>query len=699
MLTRITLLLFPFLFVLPKITYGQTTLNGKPSLDQVLKVSDTFNTSKEAKVLSCPEVRARINQMLDLHYSYKEFSNELSQRTFYKIFENFDSAKIFFTASDINSFKSLKYEIGKKIESNNCSFIFEIFNSLQIHVKNRIEKAKKILSNPLSFSPPLTMETGKLQWARNEKELDDRLTKKIVFQFLNMKDNNLPDSVVKAQGDSPSTRDSLWNTYLRLEKKISSMSQDKIYSLLLNSFAQSLDPHSSHMLPSDQDSFSIHISNKLEGIGAQLQEENGAVIVKSLISGGVAQKDGRLKVNDIIVAVDSGNGSGLQDLTYMDVDQVVDLIRGKKGTTVKLVVFRKSAAGNEKMNISFVRDEINLQDENVQSALYNYHGEKIGILKIPTFYTDLKCKNKLFARCQGVAYDTEQELKKLTKAGATGILIDLRNDGGGDFPESIKLSSLFIPRGVIVQTVDKNKYVTQQEAVDASWVYKGPLIVLVNRYSASASEIFAGAIQDYERGIIVGDDHTYGKATVQVVQEIPGSDGRKSDGALKVTQSKFYRPGGTSNQRIGVHSDLLDQGINVAYDIGEENLDYALPLDTIAPANGFKPLQNLSSLIQNLKQLSIARTEKNAKYKALQAKIAKIKNEKNKLLPLTPEYIKSLEDWQNADEQINKNAENDAAEKPSLVKQDDVQLMEAIAITADTINLSKGMLRWVGERN
>ncbi|MES2615136.1 MAG: carboxy terminal-processing peptidase [Bdellovibrionota bacterium] len=631
-----------------QITYGQGTLNANPRQNQVL---------------SCSEVKSRINQMIDLHYSYREFNEELSQRTFSKFFENLDSGKIFLTVADINQFKHLKLDIGKKISENNCNFIFNIHDMFKNRVQIETQKAIQFLEDPFIFSSKMSMETGKLNWAKNEKELNLRLKKRILFQYLSLKQKQIPENEI---------RNKIKVSYIKFEKKYENMSNDKIYSLFLNSFAQSLDPHSSHMLPAEQDSFSIHISNKLEGIGAQLKEEDGLIVVKSLILGGVAQKDGRLKVGDILVAVDAGNGEGLQDMAFVDVEKAVELIRGKKGTEAKLVVLRKSTKGNEKINISLMRDEISLQDENVRSAIYNEHGENIGIIKISNFYADLKCKNKLFVRCHGVSSDTAAKLKKLKRVGMSAILIDLRNNGGGDFLESIKLASLFIPQGVIVQTIDKNKYISSEEVASNMELYKEPLIVLVNKLSASASEIFAGAIQDYGRGIIVGDEHTYGKATVQVVQEMPGTEGRKNDGAIKVTQNKFYRPSGTSNQRVGVSADIIDAGILANCDIGEEKLDYALPQDAIASVIGFKPLQNLNALVEKLKKLSRGRLEKNSKYQELV-------QQKNNL-----SFCDSLDSRGFRDSR-------DGAMGSQVVQPDDVQMMEALAIAADSARLSRSM--------
>ena len=654
----------------PQLAYGENSKNAR-----------TF-----PPLLNCQETKSRIDSMLDLHFYYSEFNEELSSRTLKKIFETMDPGKIYFIKPDIISFENSEKNIDKKLKLNNCIFLFDINKLFIKRVHERTEKAKLILTKQIDFSKPDFISTAKLDWSANSDEANERIRKRIKLQFLTTKENNETELKV---------RERLIKNYTRIEKKYQEIDNDKLYSILLNSFALSMDPHSAHMLPSDHDSFVIHISNKLEGIGAQLQEKDGYIVVRSLVQGGVAQKDGRLKPKDKIVAVDPGNGEGLQDLIDLDVDQAVNLIRGKKGSNLKLVVLRKTNFGYEKININLIRDEVDLKEDEVKTEIYQSSNGKIGIIKIPTFYTDLKCKTKIFAQCKGVSYDVEKGLRKLSQEGINSLLIDLRNNGGGDFPESIKLTGLFIPNGTAVQTLDKSHSIKRQSIDESSWIYKGPLVVLINKYSASASEIFSGAIQDYARGIIVGDKSTYGKASVQIVQEIPGTQGRKTDGALKVTQSKFYRPGGTSNQKFGVQSNINIPSILEAYDIGEEQLDYALQADSIPQAKGFKPLQDLSFLVNRLKLISKERILKNKKYQELLAKIDKMKSEKNKNLPLTFEFAKIIEEQENPRDQNDEESENDN----SIINQNDLQLIEAINITSDSIKLSGNQHYWVGMRS
>ncbi|KAB8032040.1 carboxy terminal-processing peptidase [Fluviispira multicolorata] len=656
--------------IAPRIAYGDNSRNARINVP----------------VLSCKEVKLRLNAMLDLHFFYKEFNEDLSKKTFKKIFETMDPYKVYFIKSDIKAFMHLENSIGKNIENNSCNFILEIYNVFLKRVHERTEYTKLFLSKPFDFAKPDYLPIGKPDWSVNINEANERLKKRIKLQYLSAKMN---------EDESAKVRERLLKSYIKSEKKYTEFDDDKIYSIFLNSFALAMDPHSAHMLPLDHDSFVIHISNKLEGIGAQLQEKDGFIIIRSLVQGGVAQKDGRLKANDRIIAIDPGNGSGLQDLNDLDVEQTVELVRGKKGTYVRLVVLRKNQKGNERLNILLTRDEIDLKDDEVKTSVIENGSKKIGVIKVSTFYTDLKCKIKIFSQCHGVAYDIEQGLRKLTNRGVEGVLIDLRNNGGGDFPESIRLTGLFIPNGTAVQTIDKNQSVKRQLIGESNWLYRGPLVVLINKYSASASEIFAGAIQDYSRGIIVGDKSTYGKATVQVVQEIPGSLGRRSDGALKVTQSKFYRPSGNSNQLNGVQSDIIIPDMLDAYEIGENQLDFALPSDSIPAAKNFKPLQNLSPLIAKLKSLSQERILKNSKFLEVISKIDKYNKEKKHPMLLTKEYAKSLEDQENPKDIKDKEGNN----VDEIVSQNDLIIQEALNITSDSIKLTENKSLWIGMGN
>nr|BFD32698.1 carboxy terminal-processing peptidase [Pigmentibacter ruber] len=644
------------------------------SFSLCLAYEENLNIARtNLSILNCEEVKNRINTMLELHYQYDHFTDELFSRTMNKFSESLDQNRIYLLKSDIEYFSNKSKYYLSIFSNNNCNFITDFYKLFLKKVQERKNIINKILTNIDKKNEVEYFSIKKNSWAKNYTELYSNLKRRLKYQYL--KELNTNKNI--------DAKNIIAKKYLKLEKEKLTIDNDKLFGTFLNSFALSLDPHSAHLLPNEHDSFVIHISNKLEGIGAQLIEKDGEIYIKSLINGGVAQKDGRIKPNDKILAVDPGNGIGLQELSDADVEKAVSLIRGKKGSSLKIYLQRSTTKGSEKFTVSLQRDEIELKDDKVKSALIDLQSTKIGVIKISTFYTDIKCKIRLLETCKGVAYDTEKELTKLIDNGAKGVVIDLRNNGGGDFPESIKLTGLFIPKGTIVQTLDKYHNLKKYNVEQNPWIYKGPLIVLVNHFSASASEIFSAAIQDYGRGIIVGDKKTYGKGTIQIVQEIPGTFGRKTDGALKVTQSKFYRVTGKSNQMLGVETNINLPSIQETFDTGEENQDYALPFDSIQPVPDFKPIKNNSSLIDKLKILSSKRISINEKYNLILNKIKHFNLGKSTLIPILSTNLKTIEDYINA-----KDIDDDSDEENNKILADkDLQLFESLLIMKDIVNL------------
>lgn len=637
-------------------------------------------------VLSCAESRARIGQFLDLHYVFRTFDNELSRRTFKKVFEGFDPGKNYFLASDLTSFKAYEEKVDDLVARADCRFLDEIAALHKKRVQERNAYAFSLLSKPFEFSTAEEMPVGKLEWASNEAEINDRWRKRIKFQILNLQD--------AADGGEAKARERLKKRYEQARKAFAEQTSDDTFNTLINAFALALDPHSTHFLPADQEDFNIRLGNQLEGIGATLQEIDGYITVQAVVPGGAAARDGRLRVSDKIITVDSGDGNGPTDVIDMDLSKAVRLIRGKKGTLVKLVILRKTESGNERVQINIVRDAVKLTASEAKGESIEVRGKRIGVIRLPNFYTDFSCRMRPGSECNGASYHVLRELKKLqANPKLDGVILDLRNNGGGDLQESIRLSGLFIPEGTVVQTVDRRRITRTQQDQDPSVQYAGPLIVMINKYSASASEIVAGALQDYGRAIIVGDGHSYGKATVQVVQDIPGTDGRKSDGAIKVTQSKFYRPSGSTNQEKGVFADIQIPSLLQVYDIGEKENEFVLRADTIKPAPDFRPLQNVSSLIPTLSKQSADRIAKSKEFLELREKMEKAKVEKDKATVSLKIDAKKEGEKKKEREQEEQEA-REAANDNIVVRKNDIQLREAAQILVDAIELTKSKSNW-----
>lgn len=588
------------------------------------------NTKQNVAFLTCSSLSERAKDFLKYHYVFRTFDSELSKRTFDMFIKLLDPGKLYFTQDDINEFSKQESDLFKNINNIDCRFISGE-NGIYERYKKRIDEAtalaKIALKENADFTKDEFIETDrkKIEWSKSSAELKDRWRKTIKFIILNMKDS---DDIEKIK-----TR--LSKRYDMIRKDIESRSTDEVYSLFLNAFALSLDPHSSFLTPTDNAQFQMDFSLKFVGIGATLKGVDGYTIIDAIVPGGAAAKDGHLKKNDKIVAVDSGDGSGIQDVIEMDLGKVVQLIRGKEGTTVKLVILRKDLDNKmNRFNVILKRAVVQIKDSEAKSEIMNLNNKKIGIINLPSFYIDYKGCQDNPNTCRSSSNDMGREIKKLKAAKVDGIVVDLRRNGGGDLSETQKIVGLFIKNPIVTQVEDRERQVRTLEYEAREAAYTGPLGILVSKYTASASEILSGAVQDYGRGFILGDSRTFGKGTVQTVIEVPGTGGRTTDGAIHVTIAKFFRPSGKSNQEKGVLSDIIIPDIIDATDIGEKENDYPLPYTTIKPSRDFKPERDLKDIIPKLQKMSTSRVEKNPEFKKIIEAINKALKDKNTLISL-----------------------------------------------------------------
>lgn len=636
--------------------------------------------------LSCPLLKDRVRDFLKYHYVFHNFDAELSKRTFNTYFKLLDPGKLYFLKSDIDSFASNETTLGQKISNVDCRFIDDVYELYKKRVAEAVQISNGVLKKNFDFSKDEFIETDrkKIAWAESETELTERWRQTIKFITLNMKDTE----------DTSKLLERLKKRYKLAQKDIDNRSSEEVLALFLNAFALSLDPHSSFLTPTDNAQFQIDFSLKLVGIGATLMGIDGYTTIDAIVPGGAAANDGRLKKGDKIVAVDSGDGIGMQDIIDMELDKVVQLIRGKEGTLVKLVIIRKETGGEVKrFNIQLTRAVVQIKDSEAKSDTMTIEGKKIGIINLPSFYIDYKdCQNAPLV-CRSSANDMAREVRKLTEAKVDGIVIDLRRNGGGDLLEVQRIVSLFINNPVVVQVEDKEQQVRGLD-MHAKAIYNGPLAILVSKYTASASEILAGAVQDYNRGIVLGDTRTFGKGTVQTIIEIPGTGKRTSNGAIHVTIAKFFRPSGKSNQEKGILSDIEIPNLLNTSDVGEKEYDYALPYTTILPSRDLKPLPNqLEAILPKLKELSRARIEKSAEFKEVLQSIQKAKDEKSTTLvslKATPSKNGKKDDKKEGKKAKKKDDKDDEAFgyfSYKVINKKDLSLKEAAAILKDSIDL------------
>ena len=470
----------------------------------------------------------------------------------------------------------------------------------------RIDYVSEILQNEFDYSTDEYFEVRNDSsiWAANAAELNDIWRKRIKYDALNLK---------LAGKDWPSISETLKKRYENIRKAIYQTKSEDVFQLYLNAYTESVDPHTNYLLPITSDNFKIDMTRALEGIGAQLQAEDDYTKVVEIIAGGPAFKSNLLHRDDKIIGVAQGNDGEMVDVIGWRVNDVVKLIRGPKESVVRLLILQASDGANAlPKEIKLVRDKVKLEDQSAKKQILEFNNNEIpyrvGVISIPAFYYDYEAEQKGDRNFKSTTRDVRKLINELQSEKVDGIVIDLRNNGGGSLQEAIELTGLFIKDGPVVQVKQSSGYIDVGDDPDPGIAYSGPLAVLVNRFSASASEIFSAAIQDYGRGIILGEQ-TFGKGTVQNLIDLNrmwGKTGNKL-GQVKITIAKFYRISGGSTQHLGVVPDIKFPSPIDAHEFGESSESSALPWDQIM-ATKFLPFTNVNDfipLLQNMHEMRI----------------------------------------------------------------------------------------------
>ena len=535
-----------------------------------------------------------IGQLLaEEHYSPKPFDDAFSKQIFKKYLEELDGEKTLFLQSDINSLKKYETKIDDEIKgTDEIEFTPAVDTIFDKRIPEVVTTYRDILSKPFTFDKDemLVTEASKLDYPANEEDRKERWRKHLKYlvleryvELLDQRAKSKVDSITQktdAELEAEARSKVLKNTDRMYERIKVKLTPDERFNMFVNVITNAMDPHTDYFPPVEKRAFDEQMSGRFYGIGAQLQEQDGNIKIMSLIPGGPAWKSGELMVNDVIVKVGQGDKDEMVDITGFDVQDAVKLIRGNKGTYVKLTL--KKSDGTSK-TITLQRDEI-VQDETfARSVVVNEGDKKIGVISLPDFYADFERPDG--AKC---SEDVAKEILKLKEAKVDGIIMDLRYNGGGSLYEVIQMVGLFIKNGPVVQVKDRDGKIVVMDDKDPTALYDGPLAVMVNETSASASEIFAAAIQDYKRGVIVGSTSTYGKGTVQrnvpLGKPLDFFSGRSEFGAVKLTFQKFYRVSGGSTQLKGVSSDIVLPDPYDYIKIREKDNPSALPWDEIKKA-------------------------------------------------------------------------------------------------------------------
>jgi len=546
------------------------------------------------------------------HYTRQKLNEEISNKFFQTYLELLDFSHLFFTQKDVDDLNA-KYgtSMAGDVLFGTLKPAYDVYALYTKRVDERVAKIKELLKQPIDFKSSATVELSrqKAPWPKDEAEADQLWRGRIANELLQ---EHLSEHPIEPAPQLVARR------YDRLARNVHEQDKDEQMKLYLDALAQAYDPHSEYLSKADMKNFSINMGLSLVGIGAMLRSEDGYAKIESLVPGGPAQVDARLKVGDRISAVAQGPAEFV-DVREMRLDKVVEMIRGKKGTRVRLLVIPSDATDpSRRKNVELVRDEIKLKDQEARADIIikkDENGEpvKLGWLTLPSFYADMDKHQKSTTR------DVLALLKRLKKENIAGLVVDLRRNGGGSLEEALLLTGLFLKSGPIVQTKDYNGYIRISSDPDNGIAYTGPLVVLISRQSASASEIFAAALQDYGRAVIVGDKDTFGKGTVQTILPIGrfasllGSHSDE-DGALKLTIQKFYRVAGGSTQLHGVASDIILPSLSDLPEFGEGALKNALPYDEVPKAKYTKWSDTHSLFIDQLRRRSEERVKNDPEF-------------------------------------------------------------------------------------
>src|SRR6266581_1243315 len=563
-------------------------------------------TSKETIAVSVG------NLLQEGHYTRQKLNEGVSRKFLQTYLELLDYSHLFFTQQDVDTINA-KYgsSIAGDVLLGTLKPAYEIYDLYAKRVDERVAKVKELLKEPIDFKSDTTIELSrqKSAWPKDQAEADQLWRGRITNELLQ---EHLSEHPIEPAPQLVARR------YDRLGRNVHEQDKDEQMKLFLDALAQTYDPHSEYLSKADMKNFSINMGLSLVGIGAMLRTEDGYAKIESLVPGGPAQVDGRLKVGDRITAVAQGSAEYV-DVREMRLDKVVEMIRGKKGTHVRLLAIPSDATDpSRRKNVELVRDEIKLKDQEARADIIIRKDEngdpiKLGWLTLPSFYADMDRHQKSTTR------DVLALLKRLKKENIAGLVVDLRKNGGGSLEEALSLTGLFLKSGPIVQTKDYNGSIRISSDPDSGIAYSGPLMVLTSRQSASASEIFAAALQDYGRAVVVGDKNTFGKGTVQTILPIgrfASLLGSRSDedGALKLTIQKFYRVAGGSTQLHGVASDIVLPTLTDLPEFGEGALKNCLPYDEVPKARFTKWSDGHPLFVEELRRRSEERVKSDPEF-------------------------------------------------------------------------------------
>lgn len=562
------------------------------------------------------------------HYRRAPVDDEASSRILDAYLDALDGGRQYFLAADIKSFEAWRDKLDEAVKHGRLEPVFDIHVRYMERVRERLEYAIALLDEEPDFSvdEEFEFDRSKQPWLASQAEMDDLWRKRVKNDALGL---------VLTDKSWDETREILLGRYKQVLKRLDQVKSDDVFETFMNAYSHTMDPHTSYFSPRNSEEYRIQMSLNYDGIGATLQMQDEYVSVVNVIEGGPAALDGRLKPKDRIIGVAQSEDEEIVDVVGWRLDDVVDLIRGPGGSTVRLQILPGGAApGSESSEIALVRDKVKLEAQAARkSQIEIKRGDqvhRIGVITVPSFYQDYNARASGDREYVSTTADVRRLTMELVEEGVDGLVLDLRNNGGGHLSEATAMTSLFVPRGPVVQLRDTSGRVEVLEEQASEAIYSGPMAVLVNRFSASASEIFAAAIQDYGRGLVIGQQ-TYGKGTVQNLYPLdryaPGSDPRF--GQLTLTIGKYYRVTGASTQHRGVVPDISVPSPVDAELVGESTRETALPWDQIQPTR-FTPEGSLDEAIQLVSSRHEQRAAVDPDFDFLRSDIRAVEDRRNR---------------------------------------------------------------------
>jgi len=660
------------------------TFLGRPLLEQAL--ADPVKPSAADR-----QVTLAVTSLLRREHLLRHpLNDEISQRCLKSFLKMLDPMKVYFYQSDVDRFKAQENNLDDYARRGDIGFAYDVFSTFLKRVDERMKLVDELLATKHDFTvdEEMVIDRDILEYPRNEAEAREKWRKRIKYDLL----------VLKAEEtEGQEAIDKLSRRYHSFATRMHQTDNDELLEMYLSSMTTAFDPHTSYMSPSTLENFEIAMRLELEGIGASLKSEEGTTVVHKVIRGGAADKDKRLKVKDKIIAVAQGPDGQFVDVVNMKLSEVVKLIRGKRGTVVRLKVV--SVDDPKPKIIEITRAKIELKDSEAQGKIFEEglkpDGQpyKLGVIDLPSFYMDMAGARRGLPNYRSTTRDVRRILDDFRGQGVDAVILDLRYNGGGSLTEAINLTGLFIDEGPVVQVKDAEGRVHPYHDLESGTAWDGPLVVLISKFSASASEILAGAIQDYNRGLIVGDHATHGKGTVQSLMDIGQQLFRLSNapklGALKITMQQFYRPCGESTQNRGVLADVELPSLTTHLDVSESDLDYPVKFDEVRSLEHDNMGYITPPVRQRLQKLSHKRLLGSEDFQKVLKNIDRYKEQKErKTVTLNEEKFLAERAELNADKEELKKIEEMNDNAGEGIKRD-YYLDEALAITLDFVQMLK----------